>query len=100
RAGHAVRASIAAVRDAGLGARDIDGVCGTVPVPARMVEALGLTEVTHHAQQVPPFGFTLIDAAHAILAGSCTTVLAYHSVARTPDSSRSASADPFRRHLT
>jgi len=49
---------------------------------------------------VPPFGFTLIDAAHAILAGACTTILAYHSVARTPESSRSAAADPFRRYLT
>jgi acetyl-CoA acetyltransferase len=96
----ALDACVAAIGDAGLGRSDIDGVCGTVPDPARIVEALGLTDVTHHARQVPPFGFSVIDAVHAIHAGACTTALAYHSVARTPYTSRSAAADPFRRHLT
>lgn len=94
----AVEASVAAVRDAGLGAAAIDGVCGTTPAAHKVAAALGLPEVRWFSNQVPTVGFSLLEAMHAVYAGACDTVLMYHSMYRTPFWSRSAARDPFRRH--
>jgi hypothetical protein len=50
----AAHASIAAIRDAGLGLADIDGVCGTSVPAARMVATLGLPNVTWYDNAVAP----------------------------------------------
>jgi acetyl-CoA acetyltransferase len=93
------QAAIEAIKDAGLSKADIDGVCGTMPSAARMVSLLGLPEVTHYANQPAPMIFTIVDAMNAVFSGSADTVLAYHSVYRSPAISRQAAADPFRRNL-
>jgi acetyl-CoA acetyltransferase len=95
----ALEACVSALRDAGVTAEDVDGVCGTAPSASYMVDALGLPKVTHYANQPMPFGFTILDAMHAIFSGTCETVLAYHALYRAPAISRSAAKDPFRRGL-
>jgi acetyl-CoA acetyltransferase len=93
----AAEASIAAIRDAGLGPADIDGVCGTSVPAARMVATLGLPSVTWYDNAVAPVGVAIVNAMNAVHAGLCQAVLVYHSMFRTPFWSRSAAADPFRR---
>jgi acetyl-CoA acetyltransferase len=93
----ATEASIAAIHDAGLVRGDVDGVVGTAIPAHRMVETLGLDDVTWFANAVIPVGFALVNAMHAIHAGLCETVLLYHSLYRTPYVSRAAARDPFRR---
>ena len=89
-------AALAAIRDAGLSKRDIDGVTGTYPAAHQVVSLLGLPEVTHYASQPPPIGFSITDAVHAIFAGAATHVLVYHPVYRNPVVSRSSATDPLR----
>ena len=96
----ACEAATQAVGDAGLTARDIDGICGTFPPAYEMVSALGLPAVTHYGNQPPPVTFSVLDAMHAIFSGNCETVLLYHSMFRTPYTSRAAAKDPFRKYLT
>ncbi|MCH5675617.1 thiolase family protein [Streptomyces gilvus] len=93
------QACIDAVRDAGVGKQEIDGVCGGLPRASTVVSMLGLPEVTHYVNHPPPFGFTIVDAMNAIHAGSADVVLAYHAMYRSPFVSRSAASDPLRRHL-
>jgi acetyl-CoA acetyltransferase len=91
-----LEACIAALRDAGLGAKDIDGVCGS-GVPAYAVAAgLGLPELRWWANLQIPFTSHVIEAANAIFSGVCDTVLAYHSTYRAPGTSSAAARDPFR----
>ncbi|MFI5041733.1 MAG: thiolase C-terminal domain-containing protein, partial [Acidimicrobiales bacterium] len=94
----AAEAAVAAVGDAGLGAADIDGVCGTSIPAHQMVAALGLPNVTWYGNASLPVGFGIVDAMSAIHAGVCEAVLVYHSMFRTPFWSRSAANDPFRRN--
>jgi acetyl-CoA acetyltransferase len=86
-----VEAAVSAIRDAGLTASDIDGVCGTNPNAAALVGALGLPEVTYFQNQVPSLGFSIIEAMNAIYSGACETVLVVHSVIR-----RGVLGDPIR----
>ena len=95
----AAEAAVAAIRDAGLGAQDIDGVVATNHSPSWMVSALGLPAVTHYTSHPMPLVFGVVDAMNAVFSGSADYVLIYHSVYRTPAASRSAHADPFRRAL-
>jgi acetyl-CoA acetyltransferase len=96
----AATAAIAAVEDAGLTARDIDGVIGTEFVEAAtMISTLGFEEVTWCANDPAPVGFAVIDAVNAVYSGTCETALVYHSAFRTAAASRSAAADPFRRNV-
>lgn len=95
----AVEASVAAIKDAGLTAADIDGVVATGNSPTWMASALGLPAVTHHSNQPPPLVFGIVDAMNAIFSGAANAVLVFHSVYRTPANSRSAYADPYRRKL-
>lgn len=101
----ACEAAIAAIRDAGLGAADIDGVVSTgeigAPKPHELAAMLGLRDLTHYvttAQSMFTFGF--IDAVNAVHAGSADTVLVYNPVLRLGWNSRSAAADPFRAGFT
>jgi acetyl-CoA acetyltransferase len=92
----ALEACIAAVRDAGLEARDIDGLCGS-SVPAHYVAGgLRLPALTWWANLQIPFTSHVIEAANAIHAGLCDTVLAYHSTYRAGGTSSAAASDPFR----
>lgn len=97
------RASVAAIRDAGLSAADIDGV--VVPGepggvnPGVLATALGLPRVTHFARPVPVAMFSLLDAVHAVHSGACDAALVAFPYLRLPWNSRSAANDPFRRHL-
>lgn len=92
-------ACVNAIKDAGVGKADIDGVCGTVPAAHQVVSMLGLPEATYYLNQPPPFVFSIVDAMNAIYSGSCDVALVYHGVYRSPAVSRSAAADPFRRKL-
>lgn len=91
-------ACIAAIRDAGLAAGDIDGLCGsthTIP-PQEVLAGLGIPEVSWHAQLVVPFTSHVIEAMHAVHAGACDTALVYHATYRAAGTSRSARQDPLR----
>ncbi|KAA0109974.1 thiolase family protein [Mycolicibacterium sp. P9-22] len=84
-----------AIRDAGLDAADIDGVCGSSVVDTHGVQAaLGLPAITWWCNPTIPFQHQIIEAMHAIHAGTCTTVLCYHGTYRPP--SRSGNNSPFR----
>lgn len=92
----AIRASIAAIRDAGLTAADIDGVCGSTVNAQYLQPALGFGPLTWFANPSVPIGNQLVAAMNAIHAGACDTVLVCHAVLRRPTLSRSAGADPLR----
>ena len=86
-----------AILDAGLSARDIDGICGEYLVPAHNVQtALGIEEVCWY--ESPPFPPTsqIVAAMHAIFAGALReTVVCYHAAYRSSGTSRAAAADPI-----
>lgn len=100
----AVEASKNAVLDAGLTAKDIDGICGSslalfgslVSTPVWMVESLGIPKVTWFDTVSGIFSYNVTEAANAVFSGACTTALVYHSVYRMPNRSHEASRDPFR----
>jgi len=101
----ALEAAVAAIRDAGLTAADIDGVVGGGLLtggiePATVVSALGLPAVTWWAHAAPPIMNHLVAAVNAVWTGACEVALVYHSVYRVGGFSRSANADPFRRRAT
>jgi acetyl-CoA acetyltransferase len=112
-AGLAYHACTRAIRDAGLTRADIDGICTSSvwdntpdrtvvdirPRANQLAAALGLSDVTHFSNVSPVIGFHLSDAANAVFAGECETVLVSHTVFRAPQHSRQAMADPFRRSL-
>ncbi len=100
-----LEAAVAAIRDAGLTAGDIDGVVGGGLLtggidPATVVSALGLPAVTWWTRAAPPIMNHLAAAINAVWTGACEVALVYHSVYRVGGFSRSASADPFRRRAT
>jgi acetyl-CoA acetyltransferase len=90
-----VEASRNAIRDAGLTAKDIDGLSGSW-VRAELVQsALGIPACTWYANTVPPpFHLQVIAAMNAVFAGMCETVLVCHSAYRMSGSA--AARDPFR----
>lgn len=91
-------AATQAIRDAGLTARDVDGLAG--PNNGDVQQMLGIPAVTYYSSPGIPFVFTLAAAANAVFAGQCETVLAYHVAYRHPGWSRAAAQDPFRvRHF-
>lgn len=99
----AVEAAKNAILDAGLGAADIDGICtsdsmrhgASAPDAASLQEALGIPATTWTASVTVPFSFLLIEAMHAVVAGSCTTALLVHPVYRIG----AVGDDPFRSRL-
>jgi acetyl-CoA acetyltransferase len=97
----AVEASTAVLRDTGLVAADIDGICGSaVPTAPWMQAALGIPEVTWFANPMIPFGNHIAAAVSAVHGGLCDTVLVYHAAYRMAWNTASALKDPFRRALT
>lgn len=95
-----LEAATAAVRDAGLSASDIDGICGST-VSAQWVQAaLGIQAVGWFANPPPVIGNQLVTAVGAVFSGLCDVALVYHHAYRLPFASRSAAADPLRRRAT
>ena len=99
-----LEACVAAIRDAGLSARDIDGVVGggllTGGIDPMVVStALGLDGLTFWTPARPPIVNHLMAAVNAVHSGAADTVLVYHSVYRV-GFSRSAGNDEFRRRAT
>jgi acetyl-CoA acetyltransferase len=93
----ALEACVKVLRETGLRADEIDGICGSsVPAPY-MQAALGIPETTWFANPQIPFVNQTVAAMAAVYTGLCDTVLAYHSIYRGPSNSRSAGRDPFRR---
>jgi acetyl-CoA acetyltransferase len=96
----AADACTAVLRESGLSAADVDGVCGSIPSAPEVQAALGLPDVTWFANPVIPFGNHLVAAVAAVASGMCEVVLAYHSAYRMAWNTASALKDPFRRSLT
>jgi acetyl-CoA acetyltransferase len=95
---YAVEAAVAAIRSAGLTARDVDGIIGSANPPAWVLQqALGIPEVTFFANPGIPFVNQLSMAVAAVHSGLCDTVLALHAAYRLPWNTGSAAKDPFRR---
>ena len=95
-----IDAALEAIRDAGLEAADIDGVCGS-SVSAQYVQAaLGLPAVTWFANPPAVIGNQLVAAVAAVHSGMCDTALVYHHAYRLPWASNSARRDPLRRRAT
>jgi acetyl-CoA acetyltransferase len=93
----AAEACTTVLRECGLTAADVDGVCGSTP-PAPDVQAmLGIPEVTWFANPMIPFVNQVVAAATAVHAGVCDVVLAYHVAYRLPWNTASSLRDPFRR---
>ena len=90
--GLAVEACIAALRDAGLVASDVDGLCGNgnQVSPQYVQEGLGIPELGWWSTPPVPFSLLLTDAANAVFSGACDVAIAYQSQFRTIATSRSA----------
>ena len=95
-----VDACIAALRDAGLGAGDVDGICGSMVSAQYVQAALGIPQVTWFANPPAVIGNQVVAATAAVASGMCDTALVYHHAYRLPWASRSAALDPFRRRAT
>jgi acetyl-CoA acetyltransferase len=91
-----LQAAVNAIRDAGLSGADIDGLAGDGLATAYVQEALGLPEITWCAGFASPFSNQLSAAVHAIVAGSCSTVLVYNTRSLMARRSARAAADAFR----
>jgi acetyl-CoA acetyltransferase len=87
------------LRQCGLRAADVDGLCGSIPSATRLQATLGIPEVTWYANPVIPFVNHLAAAAAAVHSGLCEVVLAYHVAYRMAWNTLSALKDPFRRGL-
>jgi acetyl-CoA acetyltransferase len=85
------------LRECGLQARDVDGICGSWPGAPVVQSMLGIPDVTWFANPPIPFVNQVAAAASAIHAGLCEVVLAYHAAYRLPWNTSSALRDPFRR---
>jgi acetyl-CoA acetyltransferase len=97
QASFAAEACIKVIRDCGLQAGDINGICGAA-VPASTVQAmLGIPEVTWFANPSIPFVCQVAAAASAVHSGLADVVLAYHTPYRLPWNTAQSLKDPFRR---
>lgn len=95
-----VEACIAALRDAGLGPADIDGICGSSVAAQYVQAALGIPAVTWFANPPAVIGNQIVGAVAAVHSGMCDVALVYHHAYRLPWASRSAGQDPLRRRAT
>ena len=95
---YAVQACVAALRAAGLGAGDVDGIIGSSsPTAPEVQEALGVPAVTYFANPHIPIVNQLSAAVGAVHSGLCNVALVYHASYRLPWNTGSAWKDPFRR---
>jgi acetyl-CoA acetyltransferase len=88
------------LRDCGLTAADVDGLCGSTPPAPEVQRMLGIPEVSWFATPMIPFGNHIAAAVSAVHSGLCDVVLAYHGAYRLPWNTGSAIKDPFRRGLS
>ena len=95
----AVEACTQVLRETGLTAADVDGICGSIPEARWIQSALGIPEVTWFANPMIPFVNHVAAAAGAVFSGLCDVVLVYHAAYRMAWSTASALKDPFRRTL-
>ena len=84
-----------AVLDAGLTAKDIDGIAGSQDY-ALVMNGLGIPEVSYFSNESVPFAKVLASGADAVFSGECTTALLYHANYKLTRTSHSAANDPFR----
>ncbi len=97
QASYVAEACKAVLEQCGLTPRDVDGLCGSLPVAPAVQSMLGIPEVTWFANPMIPFGNHLAAAASAVYSGLCDVVLAYHGAYRMAWNTASALKDPFRR---
>ena len=95
----ALEACTQVLRDSGLTAADVDGICGSIPEARYIQSALGIPEVTWFANPVIPFVNHVAAAAAAVHSGLCDVVLVYHAAYRMAWGTASALKDPFRRTM-
>jgi acetyl-CoA acetyltransferase len=88
------------LRECGLTAADVDGICGTSPSAPELQAALGIPEVTWFANPMIPFGNHVAAAVAAVHAGLAEVVLCYHAAYRLPWNTLSSLKDPYRRAIT
>lgn len=93
----AAEACTKVLRECGLEAQDVDGICGSAPSAPDLQAMLGIPEVTWFANPAIPFVNHVAAAVSAVASGMCETVLAYHAAYRLPWNTGSAWKDPFRR---
>ncbi len=93
----AAEACVKVLRDCGLTATDVDGLCGSMPQASVMQSTLGIPAVTWFANPIIPFVNQIAAAASAVHSGMCDLVLAYHAAYRLPWNTLSSLKDPFRR---
>jgi acetyl-CoA acetyltransferase len=94
----AAQACTAVLRQCGLTAADVDGICGpSAPLSSAVQAMLGIPEITWFANPPIPFGNQLAMASAAVHAGLCDVVLGYHVPYRSAWNTASALRDPFRR---
>ncbi|TAM65160.1 MAG: thiolase family protein [Mycobacterium sp.] len=98
--GLAAQACIDVIRQCGLTAADIDGLCGSWPTTADLQNTLGIPRTTWTANPLIPFGNHLAAAAAAVYAGLANVVLVYHAAYRMAWNTASSMRDPFRRIAT
>ena len=91
----ALDACVAAIKDAGIDAAEINGLVGANPTYIQ--SSLGIPHLTYWNGPGIPFVSAIANAMDAVYTGAADVVLAYHSVYRNPMFSRSAANDPFRR---
>ena len=73
------------MRECGLTAADVDGICRVAPVGAATSRTtLGIPEVTWFANPAIPFVNHVAAAVGAVHSGLCDVVLAYHAAYRLP----------------
>jgi acetyl-CoA acetyltransferase len=87
------------LRETGLTAADVDGVCGSIPDARVVVSALGIPEVTWFANPAIPIVNHVAAAVGAVAAGLCDVVLVYHAAYRMAWGTAWALKDPFRRRM-
>ncbi len=93
-------ACVAALRDAGLGAYEVDGICGSMLAAQYVQAALGIPRVAWFANPQAVIGNQIVAATAAVHSGMCDVALVYHHAYRLPWASRSAAKDPMRRRAT
>lgn len=93
----AAEACVRVMRECGLSAADVDGICGSSPSAPVVQSMLGIPEVTWFANPSIPFVSHVAAAAAAVASGLAEVVLAYHTPYRVPWNTANSLKDPFRR---
>lgn len=90
----AARACVEVIRQCGLTADDIDGICGSTPSSAELQAALGIPRATWVASPFIPFGNHVAAAVSAVYSGLAEVVLVYHAAYRLAWNTASSLKDP------